>query len=194
MSDVTRIPVTDRSYVGLDLSLTSTGFALKQGQVISLESIKTEPKDFPNDLARMAHIRDVVLRKIPIGVSMVCAEDFFSGFPPGSGIRLAMLAAIVRLALFEKKMSVMVVSPSSLKKYILGKGSGQKSLILRETYRRYGIDCKNDDEADAAVLCHIAEHLFCVMGGSKVDDAPKYQQEVIKGLIAARKERGYNLL
>jgi crossover junction endodeoxyribonuclease RuvC len=168
--------------VGLDLSLCSSGFSMKDGQNIHMETIKTVPKDFPNDLARLIHIRNAIMGKIPKNVRMICIEDFFTGLHPGSGIGLAMLGATVRLALYEAGYPMVIVSPTQVKKFVTGKGAGEKSLILREVYRRYGLECKNDNESDAATLMFLAESL--ITGWN--NDTPKFQVEVIS---TVRKER-----
>ena len=141
----------------------------------------------------MIHIRNEILLKIPADVSMICAEDFFSGPHAGSGTRLAMLAATVRIALYERGKAFMIVAPTSLKKWITGKGVGQKDLIVREVYKRYGIETANDDEADAVVLALIAEHFWKAQKKDCGDDFHKYQQEVVKGMLDTKGERGFNL-
>jgi hypothetical protein len=80
-----------------------------------------------------------------------------------------------------------------LKKHILGKGIGEKDLIVREVYKRFGIETKNNDEADAVVLSHIAKQFYQVFNGKLPQDLPKYQVEVISTLLQSKAERGYNL-
>src|SRR3989304_610693 len=64
-------------FVGLDMSLTGTGFFKKRGSVVTMETIKTTPKTCANDLARLRHITDEVMRRIPQDVKMGCIADFF---------------------------------------------------------------------------------------------------------------------
>jgi Holliday junction resolvasome RuvABC endonuclease subunit len=113
---------------------------------------------------------------------MVCLEDFFtpsSAKMAGSAIKLAMLGTVIRLALYDAGMPFFIVSPSTLKKYILGKGIGQKDLIVREVYRKLGLLVADNDTADAAVLAFIAESLV-----EKKSDLTKPQQEVISRLLS----------
>lgn len=172
-------------FVGLDLSLTSTGFCLKQGKTITIDTVKTDPKKFKDDLDRLVHIRDTLLRMIPKDVRMICVEDFFTpsnAMQIGSAIKLAMLGTAVRMALYEKGIPFITIAPSQLKKFVTGKGVGDKSMILREVYKRWGIDAKDDNQADASVLAYLAEALVATIA----DDTPKFQVEVIK---TVRKER-----
>lgn len=184
MSEVTRTPVTQKWYVGLDMSLSSTGICIKTGNEIKVETIKSKPDTAENDLARLKWIVAEVMRRIPKGVSMISIEDFFTpgnAQQIGAAIKLAMLGTAMRLALYDAGMPFFVISPSSLKKYILGKGVGQKSLIVMAVYKTWGIEVKDDNQADAMVLAHIAEAL----DGSKTD-YPKYQLEVLEKIRSER--------
>ena len=173
------------SFCGLDLSLTSTGFCMKRGTTLTIETVKTEPKNFKNDLDRLIHIRDTLLRKIPVDVKMICMEDFFvpsNKSQIGSGIKLAMLGTTIRLALYERGMPFVIISPSQLKKFVTGKGVGEKSMILREAYKRWAVNAADDNQADAAVLAYLAEALVFPL----TDETPKFQVEVIKTVRSER--------
>ena len=166
-------------FVGLDLSLTGTGFCLKMGNSITIETVSTKPKDFDNNLDRLIHIRDTLLSKIPMSVKMICVEDFFTpsnSMQIGSAIKLAMLGTVIRIALYEKGLPFVIIAPSQLKKFVTGKGSGDKSMILREVYKRWGINALDDNQADAVVLAYTAEALV----GTFTDDTPKFQVDVVK--------------
>jgi Holliday junction resolvasome RuvABC endonuclease subunit len=190
------MPVASKSYVGLDLSLSSTGICLKTGSEIRVETIKSKPDTAENDLARLKYIVAEIMRRIPKSVSMICVEDFFTpgnAQQVGAAIKLAMLGTAMRLALWEAGMPFFVVSPNSLKKYILQTGKGQKSLIIMAVYRRWGFEVKDDNQADGCVLAHIAEQLDYQFHGQKGSDQTKAQEEVIAKLVATKTERGYNL-
>lgn len=182
-------------FVGLDLSLTGTGFCLKMGNQITIETISTKPKDFANNLDRLIHIRDKLLSKIPMSVKMICVEDFFTpsnSMQIGSAIKLAMLGTVIRIALYEKGLPFVIIAPNSLKKHITGTGAGQKSMIVREVFKKYGINAEDDNQADAVVLCAIAEHIYKIRSGLNTDDMTKYQKEVTSKIIDTP-ERLYNL-
>ncbi len=185
----------ERITVGLDMSLTASGICIKQGSKITVETIKTTPATADNDLSRLKYIVGQVMQRIPLDTKMICIEDFFTpanAFQIGSAIKLAMLGTAIRLALYDAKFPFYVIAPSSLKKHILGKGVGQKSLIIREVFKKYGENVKDDNQADAIVLATIAEHLFATLKGETID-ITKPQSEVIKNLIAAKDERSYHL-
>lgn len=182
--------MNDESYVGLDLSLQATGFCLRMGSSIIVETVKTNPRTCPNDLARLRHISNEVMTRIPKDVKMICVEDFFTPQNPfqiGAAISLAMLGATIRLALYEAGFPFYVVTASQIKKFATGKGIGQKSIVVREVYKRWGLDTKDDNQADAAVLAFMAESV-CFLK----EDAPKYQIEVVRKVVNERPH--YNII
>jgi len=176
--------MNESTCVGLDLSLTSTGFAMKYGNSVSLETIKTNSKTCENDLARLRYICSEIMKRIPKNVAMACVEDFFTpqnSYQIGAAIGLAMLGATVRMALYEAGIPFYVVAPSQLKKFATGKGVGQKSIVVREVYKRWGVDAKDDNQADACVLAYMAESIYQLP-----PDSPQYQVEVIQKIINER--------
>jgi len=182
---IEKTPITDLMFVGLDLSLTGSGFCLKRGTEIQLKTIKTKPADFENDLERLRHIRKTILDLIPVGTVMVCVEDFFI---PGRASQinaakgLIMLGTLIRVAMYEQGMPFYVISPPQLKKYATGKGNGPKGIVIREIYKRWGIDAKDDNQADACVLAHIAEALY----KHPNFQLHKYQEETVAKILADR--------
>jgi len=179
-------PVT-YSTVGLDMSLTGTGFALASGPVYQLMTIKTKPKDFNTPFDRLRHISDAVMSRIAKTVRLVCIEDYFvpqTKAQFGSAINLIALGTVMRMALYEAGIPFIIVAPSQLKKFVTGKGTCQKSMILREVYKRWEVDAKDDNQADAFGLAKMAEGIAKVIDGDK--SLHKYQLEVIDKVLQDR--------
>ena len=175
-------PVLEPSYVGLDLSLTGTGFCLKRGSELSMETIKTTPKTAVHDLARLKYIRDALMERIPESTAMICVEDFFiphMSSQINAAKSLIMLGTLVRVSLLDRGLPFYIVVSTQLKKYATGKGSGPKGLIIREIYKKWGVNAKDDNQADACVLAYIAEALF-----TNPADMPKYQEETLAKIKA----------
>ena len=190
--DIERVPVTCIA-VGLDLSLSSTGFVLKAGTRMNMETVKTVPKNFDNDLERLKHISAELMQRIPNDVTMVCVEDFFTpgnNQQIGAAIKLAMLGTVVRLALYDRGIPFYTVAPSQIKKFCTGKGTCPKSIIIREVYKRYGVDCKDDNQADALVLANIARVIACILDPDTTlvpdGEIPKFQLKVAQKIIDER--------
>lgn len=192
MNEPTRTPV-EPVFVGLDMSLSSTGFCRKQGRNITIETIKTNPRTCDNDLARLRFIANECMKRIPAGTAMVCIEDYFTPANKGqigSAIKLVGLGTVMRLALYEAGLPFYVVAPGQLKKFATGKGTGQKSIVVREVYKKWGIDAKDDNQADACVLAHMAEAISCVTDPDSCIvtsvEMPKYQLDTAKKVADER--------
>jgi len=80
------------------------------------------------------------------------------------------------------------VSPLQLKKFALGKGSGDKNLILKEVYKRWGYDTDNDNLADAFVLAKTGE-AYLNYPDVKLPDFQLEVIQVLKGDKPAKKTR-----
>ena len=176
-------------FVGLDMSLSSTGFCRKQGTNITIDTIKTTPKTAENDLARLQYIVHQVMERIPMAVEMICMEDYFTPGNKaqlGAAIKLVALGTVMRMELYKAGYPFYIVAPSILKKYCTGKGTGQKSIVVREVYKKWGIDAKDDNQADACVLAHMSE-------GFVMEPELKYQQEIIKRLREGDVGKSYNV-
>lgn len=149
--------------VGLDLSLTSTGVAvIKNGQV-GLTVIRPDPTG--HDHARIDYVRSHVWG-LTQRTSLVVIEGPSYGSVTGKQHERAGLWWICARMLWRAGTPYAVVSPSALKKYALGKGSGKgtgKDQVLAAAIRRYPMaDADGNDVADALVLAAMgADHLGC---------------------------------
>jgi crossover junction endodeoxyribonuclease RuvC len=176
--------MSEVTVVGLDMSLSSTGFALKRGTQLDIETIKTTPRTCNTDLERLQHIVKEILRRIPEKVDMICIEDYYvpqSKAQFGSAINLCALGTLMRVALFNKGLPFYVPTASQLKKFATGKGNCQKNIVLREVYKRWGVDAKDDNQADACTLAYMAEAILL-----QDDTLPKFQVETIKKVVHER--------
>lgn len=75
------------------------------------------------------------------------------------------LGGMIRLALFDKyrfqteeAAFPLVVPPTSLKKYITGKGRVDKNQILLAVYKKWGVEFTDDNAADSYGLARIARN------------------------------------
>ncbi len=172
-------------YVGIDASLCSSGIAIINGKDTLLKNIKTIPKGFENDLVRLKYIVDNICSLIPINVDMVCLEDVYVSPFAGSGLKLNGLAMLLRMKLYEMKVPFFVFSPSQSKKFILGVGKGDKNLILMACFRDYGIQCANDDQADALVGAKMAEAIHNYLNKTPLEFS-KAKSETIRTIATER--------
>lgn len=84
------------------------------------------------------------------------------------------IGGIVRYHLLEAGKSPIEVAPTTLKKFILGKGVGEKSLMQMRILERYGCAIEDNNIADAFGLAKIGEAI-----DGDADGLPQFQAEVI---------------
>lgn len=167
----------DRIVYGLDLSLTATGFAAANvaGQIEILETIGFKKLA---DEARLAAIVDAVLSRIKTP-RMVAIEGLAINSRTGMSVERAALHYMVRVALWEAHVPFVIVPPQNLKKFVTGKGNSEKCIVVREVSKRWGIEAKDDNQADAAVLAHVG---MAWARWTPLDSLIQAQREVIASL------------
>jgi crossover junction endodeoxyribonuclease RuvC len=174
-------------FVGLDLSLSSAGFCKLTGATHELKTFKTKPDSFTNDIERLIFISKEINDRIPDNVKLICIEDYFvphNAAQIGSAIKLVQLGTVVRLQLYQRGLPFVTATAAQLKKFATGKGAGDKNLILREVFKRWGVECKDDNQNDGFVLAKMAEGLIPYLAGDR--SLPAFQNEVIEKLIKER--------
>lgn len=144
--------------LSFDLSLTRSGFALGvDGKIESSGTIAGKGEG----VARLIYNRDMICRQIDSAdPSLVVFEDFSFGSQMKYAREIAGMAWMIRAELYTDKLPYVCVSPLALKKYCVGssgsaKNPVKKEQILLQLFRRWGHECRSNDEADALVLCHL---------------------------------------
>lgn len=143
--------------VGLDLSLTATGYAGPDGtRVIKSNGHKGDT------LAQRFDRLDTLCREVtyfalchdPIPFpDLVCVEapSLGQGRQGGTHDRSGLWWMVVK-SLMEHGPEVIEVPPATLKKYVTGKGNAQKPDVRMAIFKRYGLDIADDNAADAFAL------------------------------------------
>lgn len=180
--------------VGLDMSLTGTGFCILTDDKCEIKTIKTKPADFKNILVRLQFITDEVFKSLPSLPDVIIIEDYFTPQNKaqiGAALNLVALGTLIRIRLYQAGLKFIVVNNQQVKKWITGKGNAQKSMIIKEVYKKLNIDAKDDNQADACVMAHIGRGLLNWMQGN-ISDAKQYEIDVYNK-ISEKKETHFNL-
>ena len=164
--------------IGLDLSLSSTGFH-RLGNYES-GAILTEKL---RGMERLDYILAQIAGLVHEGDFVVLENNAFNAVGNARS-QLAELNGIVKFWLWRRKIAYALVAPTTLKKFMLGSGKGEKSLILREVYKAYGLDAATDDEADACVLAHMGAWLV-----GREAPANEAQRQALSTLTAEEKPK-----
>lgn len=161
--------------LGVDLSLRATGvIRLENGKIIGRQLIKSKVKGIKpiDELGRLTEIRDsIILDDVNIAVIEGLA---FMARNTTALCQLAGLNYLLREHFALSGIKFVIVAPTTLKKFITGKGNCAKDMMLLETYKRYKVSFSDDNLCDAYGLAHIGEAL--INKGTKLT---KFQQEVV---------------
>lgn len=145
--------------LGVDPSLTATGVAVWCEEVIVMKRslvyppIKSHGVDgrFTRYLQYAAELEDLISE---FAVTHVFIEGY--GYANRHTlVPLVELGALLRETLYESDAAWYEVAPTQLKKFICGKGTAKKDLMLLELFKRSGIECETSDEADAVALAFL---------------------------------------
>jgi len=165
--------------LGLDLSLTNTGVCILSEKEHVLRNIKSKPQgDTPVDeLLRIKGILSDIEDIITDGeyeIELVAIEGLaFMARNTTALVQLSALNYLTRNLLYEYNKPFVIVAPTSLKKFITGKGVAPKDTMMLEVYKRYNTSILDNNTCDAFALAQ------CAMAFTKGEKLPKYQEEVI---------------
>jgi crossover junction endodeoxyribonuclease RuvC len=173
--------------IGIDPSLVGTGIVSMDGKSGLLcrhaETIATKPKDWENTMRgrfmRYWHIAREIERLLPhlhVKVNfLACIEGYSFMSKGGKQSDRVELGALIRNKFLPMTFGTIVeVPPSSLKKFVTGKGNADKPAMAVATYKRWGVELANDNEVDAYGLAQIAR---CLAGDCEPET--KAMREVI---------------
>lgn len=170
-------------FMGLDLSLNSTGVSLidENGEIVDQRLIKQDKVENGCDrLFSNRHALQAILVEWSAEYDLrICLEGYAMGVRGGRLASIGEWGGIARMCLYDLSMTWHAVSPSALKKFVTGKGSGGKELMLLGVYKVWGKELSQDDLCDAYALAQVARHLH----NKEVMDIPAYRNEVLEKII-----------
>jgi len=133
--------------LGLDLSLTATGYVLLDDDFVAWYGSvgggalrDVERLNFFDRWIRQ-ELRDKRFDQVGIeGYSFASAN----GLP-----QQGELGGVIKLAIHQAGIPVTIIPPSTWKKLLLGKGNLPKDRVRIEAFKRYGVDFASQDALDA---------------------------------------------
>ena len=145
----------DAVYVGLDLSLTSSGcLSLSAQGNDPRASFRCQPPKL-SDLRRLVYIRTAIAEFVDDQSPVAIAVENYAFGARNRAHQLGELGGVVRVHLHEMGYAFTNVPPTSLKKYVLGKGNAAKDLMLKGVYKKWGYDTDSNDLADGYGLSQL---------------------------------------
>ena len=144
---------SEKVYIGIDQSYSGFGVTLlgEDGSFVT-----TVTKFESTGVDRLKEIHDYV-GEIVDGAWYTVQDVAMEGYAYGSQMAnmAGELGATVKLALYPTKP--LIVAPTSLKKYVTGKGNaGAKSQMILQVYKKWNVELLDDNAADSYGLARIA--------------------------------------
>ena len=170
---------------GLDLSLTNAGIAiLADGRPTLLTSVGHGGKNGADYAHRSRRVRSQCqavlnvlrdnIRNRLAGIDLAVIEGPSYGSVYGDPFDRAGLWHGVFGALDAKKVPIAVVAPSTLKKWVTGKGNADKAAVLATVREWCGPRVANHDEADSLALAYVGAYTL----GDPIPFAPKERHRI----------------
>lgn len=162
--------------VGLDLSLTATGFADETG----LSTVKVQIPPHANETERMRRLHSIVkeLDRRCRTADVVVLEGYAFGAKTNREV-MGELGGVVKVVMLQRGVPFVVPPPALLKKFATGKGNASKDEVLIAAVRYFPETHQptNNNEADAAWLREMARLHYEPSG-----DIPRYRSEVLEAI------------
>lgn len=149
---------------GMDVSTKRIGYAAPAGELVSIVA-RAGADDPVRRLHELWGGIIATMRRYPPTPDLMVIEDYSLGMmtrtkstasgthktPMGvlSKIRLGEVGAIARLACFEAGVPIVVVNPSTLKRFATTRGNADKAAMIAAAIAAGARGSVNDDEADA---------------------------------------------
>lgn len=164
--------------MGIDPSLASTGLVvLANGNLILHETLEVKEKG----IARLLTLQNILEeRLIAYNPDLVVVEGYAFA-RSNQAHQMGELGGMIRILLTQKRYSWIEVAPTQAKKFATGKGNAPKDIILRDVYKRWGVEFDSSDEADAFILAKIGQAVLGDVKGLTQD-----QMKIIKAIKKAR--------
>jgi crossover junction endodeoxyribonuclease RuvC len=137
--------------LAIDQSLNSTGTCVYLGVATPLIVNTIDPKKL-RGVERLWFIRDAIIRSIQqYDIQLVILEEY--GFAAvGRVFSLGEIGGILKLACYDLNVPHFPMPIGTHKMFSTGKGNTKKDMMLLEIFKRYGIEAKDDDQADAVSI------------------------------------------
>ena len=88
------------------------------------------------------------------GIKLVCIEDYVLRYKQSTAILLE-LHGITKLICADMDIPVITYPVATIKKFATNRGDATKEEMIKAISKRFHIDCKTDDEADAAAIYYL---------------------------------------
>lgn len=169
------------SILAVDPSLTSTGYCYKYGDQFCVGTLKPKLRG----VQRLYYLRSSIHRIIASNdFDCVVVEGYAMGATNSRVFDIGEWGGILKLISYEYVGRILVIPPTSMKKFVTGKGNASKEEVMSAVGDRWEIPFSCHDEADAIALYYTAQAYYLpfrekrMLGEGMRDCLSKCTQEV----------------
>ena len=145
--------------MGVDTS-TKTGYVILEGGgdvlKVGVFHFKPEPARF-NRFEKYVHNLEHMISLYEVDLVVIEGYSYAGKFNNSLQYELG---AVIRMMMHLNDIMFVEVPPTSLKKFVTGKGNAKKDLMLLGVYKRWDFDSADDNEADAYGLAQFGRAMI----------------------------------
>jgi Holliday junction resolvasome RuvABC endonuclease subunit len=167
--------------LGIDPSLTSTGFAFRARKAGEGMTVVGHIRgDQMRGMGRLVKVEERLVDLLDrVQPKRVVFEGYAMGIRSGMhrAFDLGELGGVLKKAIWERGIDLLLVPPTVLKKFAVGAGNAKKEEVFDHLTETSGLRFQNTDEADAYGLLLLGEAHY---GGKPVDGVAEVKGRPIR--------------
>lgn len=138
------------SVLGFDPSLVSSGYCYQHGDAIKIGTIVPHKK--LDKVHRLQVIKNEFSQILTYSMPELVAYEGYAMGAKGRVFSIGELGGVLKSHMWEARINMLIVPPSTLKQYITGKGNATKEEMSLALQERFNYSITQDDECDATCL------------------------------------------
>lgn len=142
-----------KTVVGIDASLTSTGYAFFLDNELVAGTIKSKDLRGPKRLDFLVGKVEEIFSRA--NADFLALEGYSMGSKGSRVFHIGELGGALKLVAIRRNMRILTIPPSSLKIFATGHGRAEKEDVIRGIEANWGYQIGKHDMADAFVLLHM---------------------------------------
>lgn len=164
-----------KQILGIDQSYSGFGYArILEGDVVA-EKMAFPLAKFDSEHQRLLHIHDWLAQVLYMLYPDLVVMEGYSFASKFNREQMGELGGAVKLAIAYRGPSLIVVQPTTLKKFVTGTGNAKKNVMLQQVYKRWGMEFSDDNQADAYSLVKFGQAYL-----GEYPRLPKAMSEVVE--------------
>jgi len=149
--------IREPMFVGVDPSFNGFGIIVldKDGDIVEEKLLTSKPKE-DADKRIIALEKDFKFISQIAGLYSIYIEGPSFASTGAFVLQMGALHYYLRIFLLKKGVEFKIITPGTLKKFVTGKGTAKKELMLKNVFKRWGADFDDNNLADAYSLARHA--------------------------------------